>query len=84
MKKIDGSNWLRKPWKRMSHNDYYRYYVKRTEECEYHFTVIRTSDKCYRCTRWTTPFVPFMKSTVSILSCRSWREVEYFADNGVA
>lgn len=79
MQAIDGANWLRKPWKLMSHNENYRHYVKRDETCEENIVVVRTSDKCYRLWRWRVPFEPFKKPTMIIYTFRSWREVEYYS-----
>lgn len=83
MKAIDGSNWLHKPWQLMSHGECYRHYCKRGELYEDNLMVVRTSDKVYKVTRWKIPFLPFQKPTLEIFSFRSWREVEYYSQNGV-
>ncbi|MDE6474332.1 MAG: hypothetical protein K2L70_04470 [Clostridia bacterium] len=82
-KAIDGTNWLRKPWKRMSHNDYYRHYVKRTDTYEENLVVVRTSDKCYRVTRWKVYFTPYPKPSIYAQSFRSWGDVAYYASREI-
>ncbi len=83
MKAIDGSNWLRRPWKLISHNECYRHYVKREETYEENFMVVRTSDKCYRVTRWKTHYTRYPKPIVYMQSFRTWGEVEYYASRGI-
>lgn len=83
MKPIDGSNWLRRPWRLMSHGDCYRHYCKRTELYEENLIVSRSSDKCYKVTRWKIPHSPFAKPTIVVCSFRNWREVEYYAQQGI-
>ena len=83
MKAIDGSNWLRRPWKLMSHGECYRHYSKRNELYEENLMVVRTSDKCFKVTFWKIPFSPFQKPTMELHSFRSWREVEYYSQNGI-
>ena len=76
MKEIDGSNWITySTWRLMSHNAYYRHYVKRTNEHEENLIIIRTSDQCYRCTRWRVPFSSLKTSIIEIASFRSWINV---------
>lgn len=76
MKKIDGSNWITSSsWRLMSFNQYYRHYVRRMNSYEENFVVIRTSDKCYRVTRWSVPFSSLRTSIIEIASFRSWIKV---------
>lgn len=81
MKAIDGSNWLTRPWKLISHNDYYRHYCKRTDMYEENFVVVRTSDKCYRVTRWRVHYSSLIKPRLAIRSFRYWLGVVDYASD---
>lgn len=76
MKEIDGSNWITySTWRLMSHNAYYRHYIRRTEKFEENLIVARTSDKCYRCVRWRVPYSSLLKRSIVFRSFRSWINV---------
>ncbi len=78
-KAIDGSNWLRSPWKLMSFNNYYRHYCKRTDKYEDNLVVVRTSDKCFRVERWRVFYSSLYKPVFAMYSFRSWVNVVDYA-----
>ncbi|MBD5086075.1 MAG: hypothetical protein HDT32_01680 [Clostridiales bacterium] len=83
MKVIDGSNWLYNPWKRMGHNDFYRFYHYRDKDNTYerYLLIVRTSDKCYRCITWKQYFNGYTKSEIVMMSFRSFHHVRAYAKN---